>query len=216
MCAPTGPIQLLIGPAIGAATLNDGSCGEYESKLSARMNAKLSPTKPTSSFSRLFSVGERIRTNPLYPERATTHPTRQPPEPTHNSLRPDSAAWNPNERQRGKARSSKSAHKKPRARPFQGLPAVASCAGAVARSPSGGTQAARLYQTPSTRKQTFSGKCLQILQMKGRGAWLIYRLRGSISRCRGHEHARNLRRQFTSVLQKIREAANRGSFTNLT
>src|ERR1700722_9170263 len=71
MCAPTGPIQLRAGapPGEGAETLNDASCGEYESMLSARRLARLRPTKPTISLSLLLSEGVRIRTtiSPFYP-----------------------------------------------------------------------------------------------------------------------------------------------------
>src|ERR1700674_466754 len=64
MCAPTGPIQFRAGPDDGGAaeTLNEASCGEYESRLSASRIARLSPTNPTSSLMRLFSVGVRMRT----------------------------------------------------------------------------------------------------------------------------------------------------------
>src|SRR3984957_18659439 len=77
MCAPTGPIQLRAGapPGEGAETLNDASCGEYESRLSASRMARLRPTKPTISLSLLLSEGVRIRTtiSPFYPERQAQH-----------------------------------------------------------------------------------------------------------------------------------------------
>src|ERR1700722_3795127 len=64
ICAPTGPIQLRAGaaPGAGADTLNEASCGEYESKLRASRMARLKPTKPIISLSLLLSEGVRIRT----------------------------------------------------------------------------------------------------------------------------------------------------------
>ena len=62
-CAPTGPIQFRAGPepGAGADTLNDASCGEYDSRLSVSRIARLNPTNPISSLIRLFSVGVKMR-----------------------------------------------------------------------------------------------------------------------------------------------------------
>ena len=64
MCAPNGPIQLRAGIELetGAETLNEGSSGEYESRLRASRMARLKPTKPISSLRRLLSVGVMKRT----------------------------------------------------------------------------------------------------------------------------------------------------------
>src|SRR5229473_5150860 len=62
--APTGPIQFRPGPAseTGADTFNAASRGEYEISASAISTASVMHKNPTSSLSRLFSVGVRRRT----------------------------------------------------------------------------------------------------------------------------------------------------------
>src|SRR5579875_696557 len=64
MCAPTGPIQLCVVPLSGAAaeTLNDASCGEYDSRLSASNTPIVAPRNPISSLIRRFSVISNRRT----------------------------------------------------------------------------------------------------------------------------------------------------------
>src|SRR5882724_3041964 len=65
LCAPTGPIQLLTPPPSEGCrlTLNAASRGEYEISAAASKTATMMHKNPTSSLSRLFSVGVRKRTN---------------------------------------------------------------------------------------------------------------------------------------------------------
>ena len=62
--APTGPIQFFAAPPSGggALTLNAASFGLYVSSASAISSATVKHKNPTSSLSRLFPVGVRIRT----------------------------------------------------------------------------------------------------------------------------------------------------------
>src|ERR1700733_6442050 len=139
MCAPTGPIQFLAGPAPGggADTLNETSCGEYESRLSASRKAMLRPTNPTSSLIRLFSVGDRIRTS--FPFCIEKPAVRDSKYSTSISLR---GTVYLGLGCKSEAQKAGKAH----ARYLDG-------AGANARSPVGGTRATkRLYQTRSASK----------------------------------------------------------------
>src|SRR6267142_1042766 len=63
--APTGPIQLRTAPPSEDCrlTLNAASRGEYEISAAASKTATMMHKKPTSSLSRLFSVGVNKRTN---------------------------------------------------------------------------------------------------------------------------------------------------------
>src|ERR1700682_3035862 len=63
--APTGPIQLrtALPSETCRLTLKAASCGEYEMSAAATSTATMMPKNPTSSLSRLFSVGVKRRTN---------------------------------------------------------------------------------------------------------------------------------------------------------
>src|ERR1700682_5668059 len=62
--APKGPIQLFIACTAGAGadTLNDGSRGLYEKRLSAISTAQVIAKNPINSLRRRFSVGVSKRT----------------------------------------------------------------------------------------------------------------------------------------------------------
>src|SRR5437899_9163152 len=60
--APAGPIQFCVGAPSGVLTFHDGSFGEYDINASAIKTASEMHKNPTSSLSRLFSVGVRKRT----------------------------------------------------------------------------------------------------------------------------------------------------------